>query len=90
MWYRVIVCVSVNGDVVSLNEKVIWYSVWVNVYCENDDVYVSVWNDKNDDSEKDCDNCLRVIKEMKSVNERIIECEWNSNRCLWMNRMKWE
>ena len=24
VWYRVIVCVSLNGDVVSLNEKVIW------------------------------------------------------------------
>ena len=57
-----------------------WYewddSVWVNVYSENDDVYVSVWNDKNDDSEMDCDNCLRVIKEMKSINEWIIECVW--------------
>ena len=54
-----------------------WYdSVWVNVYCENDDVYVSVWNDKNDDSDMDCDNCLRVIKEMKSINEWIIECVW--------------
>ena len=54
-----------------------WYdSVWVNVYCENDDVYVSVWNDKNDDNDMNCDNCLRVIKEMKSINERIIECVW--------------
>ena len=52
-----------------------WYdSVWVNVYSENDDVYVSVWNDKNDDSDMDCDNCLRVIKEMKSINERQNEC----------------
>ena len=66
-----------------------WYdSVWVNVYSENDDVYVSVWYDKNDVSEMDSDNCLRVIKEMKSINERIIECIWNSNRCLWMNTMK--
>ena len=54
-----------------------WYdSVWLNVYCENDDVYVSVWNDKNDDSDMDCDNCLRVIKEMKTINEWIIECVW--------------
>ena len=54
-----------------------WYdSEWVNVYCENDDVYVSVWNDMNDDSEMDCDNCLRVIKEMKSINEWLIECVW--------------
>ena len=54
-----------------------WYdNVWVNVYCENDDVYVSVWNDKNDDSDMDCWNCLRVIKEMKSINEWIIECVW--------------
>ena len=30
---------------------------------------VSVWNDKNDVSEMDCDNCLRVIKEMNSINE---------------------
>ena len=54
-----------------------WYdSVWLNVYCENDDEYVSVWNDMNDDSEMDCDNCLRVIKEMKSINEWLIECVW--------------
>ena len=57
-----------------------WYewndSVWVNVYCENDDVYVSEWYDKNDDSDMDCDNCLRVIKEMKNINERQNEWVW--------------
>ena len=54
-----------------------WYdSVWLNVYCENDDVYVSVWNDKNDDSDMECDNCLRAIKEMNSINEWLKECVW--------------